>query len=761
MDTAGEKRSEGMLSVSSALLWKLCWRKRLLQAYNDIQEEIADESIEIQERSELNPKLDAWINALMAQSNNSRPAPEQRLDCLSFLQFFTFPIEVPATKDDDFSKLEAIERVLEQKNVRSLKNIGAFAPPQRRVFVAFLFQPLLGDVFAVKRIRQIQKSILISNEEQVELFLEWLSQLSVQVLISLPTIMTSSPLQRWIREYFTEMELDEPNETQMDTKVRLPVIPHTVKRLYDFCRNTPSLVHAFYLSEHCAVAEEEIAREMEAKSMGKYTMAGAGYRWRILQTCLQHTCYLTLGLKSALSIEAVESGDEVLRAIGKAQVTTNKPSGDQDPIPKSDLEHRTKGNVSVYSVLVHYPQLHQPDRLCCFRLIHMCEEWQKDRLKMHLLERMRQELTQIQDSERTIGMAFTIWQNYLREHALQLLQFWEHPPGARTINAAAALELFETIRQVLTVLEGALRLSCKVSEMVADQDESDDDDEVDEEDILSTNLLCSDEIIYSMAETSKAYKKLWPLSQSESVMEQTILGWKLDPPSRVRVEDHIRLIRLLITYVATNAAPIRPSLLFVDGGQYLCQPNGLSAHHEHEARRKLSPEDKEKVELTRLEYLRTLIRFDDRVALDLASVFSFPLDLVRKEHALYLYQIGKDVLAEDIVMKIQNTKQMAVPLAAIARSRLAIILTRMRSSAEYAPLMTAIAADTCAWILSDAVPFPATFQVQHTPSLSATHNLVLRSLQFMDKASTEYSYAIKMSDVSKGLIEIINLRSGL
>jgi hypothetical protein len=157
-----------------------------------------------------------------------------------------------------------------------------------------------------------------------------------------------------------------------------------------------------------------------------------------------------------------------------------------------------------------------------------------------------------------------------------------------------------------------------------------------------------------------------------------------------------------------------------------------------------------------LQFLQQLLRHDDTLGFTLAESFGFPVDLLREQHILFLYQCGRDETAELSLEKMKQPERIAVQLACIARARLSLILKRMQADPAFAIVMSVLQADLFTWILSDKPPLesdPNVEKLDLTPSLTLTNVLILKCLGYLAPQSEEFAKTSEMSVLVKNVIK--------
>ena len=269
--------------------------------------------------------------------------------------------------------------------------------------------------------------------------------------------------------------------------------------------------------------------------------------------------------------------------------------------------------------------------------------------------------------------------------------------------------------------------------------------------ISSAQLATSDIWIPSLKQCTRSFSSYWPSCHEEtSMFVNTLLAWKKVNIRREPIADHMQCLQLLQSFIQTNVIPIPPSTLFHD--ILLFQEEALSEYSSEEQK----TVEIEQLHRIRSDYISTLLKCNATFALSLSPGFGLSVDVVRAQYIVHLFAKGEDVQAEQSLFALEDCSALGKPLAKVCRFRLRTILNTMKRNPQYAPLMTTIAADTCAWIQSDAPPLQvdAALQVNASVSLKATDALLQRALHYLPE-SKDRVYTTRMSNVSKALIQTV------
>ncbi|KAG7395583.1 Rab3 GTPase-activating protein non-catalytic subunit [Phytophthora boehmeriae] len=301
-----------------------------------------------------------------------------------------------------------------------------------------------------------------------------------------------------------------------------------------------------------------------------------------------------------------------------------------------------------------------------------------------------------------------------------------------------------------------------------DSDESDGDDDDDDDENLSRitafkmgNLSRTVKWRCRVKDLRLSFEQRWPPSHDTSALMQTLNNFKSDTVSVAQITDHVSLIMLLDSFAATAVTPISIVKLFSNNGRHLCRPESFLMPKPGA---QPSDAEMESVRRDRTRFLKELLRHDEKLGFALTEAFGLPLDVIREEYVLLLYQSGRDERADLAIEKMQFPERMVSKLGAIARARLSLILRRMKTEAEYAVLMSMLPADVFTWVTSDTLPplvaDPMVEKLDLTPSLTSTHYLLLKCLALISSPTgEEFEKVSAMSVLVKDVINQVKLHS--
>ncbi|RLN63451.1 hypothetical protein BBJ28_00018525, partial [Nothophytophthora sp. Chile5] len=431
-----------------------------------------------------------------------------RLSAWEFLEYFSMPFsdpDLPRRRDilalfeqaetkDEF--LRGIFRTLKTPVFRKVSTTA-----QRDCLFTFILAPVLSSVFAVQvrammgiaegcGLQQLHADIFLTEEVLTRLFLEWFFSLPLGAVLALQAPSLSSSLQRWLQPYFViadmEAEIQREGEDNAGTPTastesylrRLREAGNSAMEVFAACSKTPKLFHAFVLCEHCGWGEKQSAKRAEEDTLGRYSSAGSGARWDILQDCIAKTVHLSLrlGKVGRLSVEAVQHVDDIMRTLALMQINDNHEAGEDDtavqlPDDRVDVglkDDGTDGWVSTMencqkaaqmkdwtAVLRAYPQFSDKDSLCCFRVGVLCTAWNAERSDMRQLEDALLEMDCVESVKTKAAMAAYIWERYIRVHVVTLITFWEESAAGkkpqRGLQPQVARRFFGIIQSLLVM----------------------------------------------------------------------------------------------------------------------------------------------------------------------------------------------------------------------------------------------------------------------------------------------------------------------
>ncbi|OWZ17865.1 hypothetical protein PHMEG_0008132 [Phytophthora megakarya] len=837
-----------------SLRWKILWQHRLVSTFIGFQAEFerskravmsmvqtstkqiilrsSDKEQQSGPLSRVLPWLELFRRAGLVLDDESCGRMRKTIESVSqltaweFMEFFSMPFSDPdlPRRRDILSLFEVSEtnevflrdafRVLKTPIFRKFTTAA-----QRDCLFTFILAPVLSSVFAVQELQQLHSAIFLTEETLTTLFIEWYFSLPLGAVLALPPPSMSSSFQRWLQTYFviTDVETAIQEEGEDNSEIsfvstesylrRLRDCPLSLVEIFNSCWKTPKLFHAFVLSEHCGWGEKQAAKHAEEDTFGKYSSAGSGARWVILQDCIAKTVHISLrlGKVGRLSVDTVEHIDDIMRSLAVMQINDGHEAGEDDvavQLPK-DRDEVDVGNDGTdgwvvtmencrkaaqmkdwAAVLRAYPQFSDKDTLCCFRVGILCAAWNAERSDMRQLEDALLELDCVESLQVKAAMAAYVWERYMRVHVVTLITFWEESAAGRKpqrgLQPQVARRFFGIIRNLLVTLLTAVKAISAVRIVVSQYGQGDVDSDYDDE--TSDADAESDDDVDSAAPHATSFKmealtqavkwrcrvkdlhlvfrQRWPPSHGISALMQDLHSFKFDMVSVSQITDHISLIMLLDSFAATAVTPISIVKLFSNNGRYLCHPDTFL---RIESISQPSEVETNTISRDRTRFLKELLRHDETLGFALAEAFGLPLELIREEYVLFLYQSGRDERADLAIEKMQKPERLVLKLGAIARARLSLILRRMKTESEYAVVMSMLPADVFSWVINDTQPplaaDPLVEKHDLTPSLTSTHYLLLKCLAMIPPTGEEFDKVSAMSVLVKDVISQVKLHS--
>ncbi|TMW62783.1 hypothetical protein Poli38472_005401 [Pythium oligandrum] len=672
--------------------------------------------------------------------------------------------------------------------------------------LTFLYTPVLSNVFAVQELQSLHESLFLSPGDFTSMFLEWYFSLPVGAILAIPPPSLSSSFQRWLQPSIStwdfEQDLDQDGHDDLvhSNKRRLSSCPESLGQIYRACIRSQRLVHVFVLSEHCRWGEQQKSKSFEETTLGKFSSIDGGLRWSILQDCLAQAVHLSLrlGRLGRIAVETVENVDDIMRSIALMQLNEGQDLDDLDLGAKPTIEGSTSQDQesnkqdawvasledsrnatqmkSWAAVLKWYPQFADADSLYCFRASLLCAAWNAERSDMHQLEDAVVELQAISSTRLKLAMGVHVWEKYIRVHVVTLITFWEESAAGRKpprgLQPQIARRFFGIIKNLLTTLhtavDGSVFIQDEANHNSLDPDAEEDDEEDDEEDeqeddddeasnenthaaFTMSSLTQRRRWNCRVRHLREAFRMKWPPSHEHASLIQSLRSFSVDQVSRHQISDHLSLILLLDSFAATSVTPVSIVRLFANKGRHLCRPETFTSTHQE-----TTSAEKKMIHKERTHFLRQLLRYDETLGFALAEAFELPTEQIREEYVLFLYQCGSDEVADFSLDKMKRPERIVSQLGSIARARLALILSRMKTDPEFAMVMSVLPADLFAWIVAEkSPPLVADAQVaklDEAPSLTATSMLLLKCLGLMQPTGPEFEKISAMSVLVKDVI---------
>eukprot|EP00744_Colponema_vietnamica_P005008 GILI01007393.1.p1 GENE.GILI01007393.1~~GILI01007393.1.p1 ORF type:complete len:310 (+),score=77.23 GILI01007393.1:57-932(+) len=148
-----------------------------------------------------------------------------------------------------------------------------------------------------------------------------------------------------------------------------------------------------------------------------------------------------------------------------------------------------------------------------------------------------------------------------------------------------------------------------------------------------------------------------------------------------------------------------------------------------------------------------VLSLDTSLAYSLATDLSISQDEIRREHARWLYEIGQDDLAEEILVQVEDLAHMGSQMLDVGHRRLAAAFKEIQQSQKFAPLLASIPAD----VFEEVVRGPSRPCIYQPPDLpqpplEATKALFVRAGSFLPMQSDDGKRAKKLTDVASAVL---------
>ncbi|ETW01828.1 hypothetical protein, variant 1 [Aphanomyces invadans] len=787
LEVARQGREWGETQANFAdllFLFNLEWKLRLAQGFVDLEQEVTTKPFSpalFDDEDEVFTRMTKWRSIYGFQATAKQPTP---LNCLQFIDCFAAPWADAVNPELELSLAHILHKT-QRKDLAFDECVAQLyavfkspilrpprSPSTHASFVSFLFAPLHGAVFSVQHVQAIHRRLLLDQdtEQYTHLFLEWYFALTEDEVLGMTSTNASSCLQRWLQPWLQSCSFPHSID---ETSFTLPALSTNLCVIFDQCRSTPLLLHAFVLCHHVAHGLTHHANAVQDSTLGQVSAVGAGLRWRVLQQCLSQCLYFTCLLKvpGKLHVNAIESLDELMKFVAIVHLNTPKDSTDAPVIPY-DIEDAwiaawtasTKSHA-VMSILSSFHQLDHPDSLSAFRTLMLCTAWNNDRSRMSFLALALQELDHL-DGDDALKQAILVlmWDSYIRAQIKSILDYWIQVSTGKRSNKALdpiiAREFLVLVHQLLDVLSDTIKrpvLEVSKSRTMLSQHDHDGN-------CVATTVFNSDDpldvgqlltpVVWTGTpnDVLNMYRTHWPSSPiHSSLMKQ--LAHPTSTPTQASVDTHRQVVSVLIAFTSYSETIVPlPSLFDVSS---LCKVPSFNedagtpstAHGE-----------------ARFQFTMALLRYDIAMGMAVAASLHLPLDQIKQDHAVWLYQAGKDALAEEVLDKVLIDPAVVTRMGRVARSRLALILSRMQSRSEYAVLMSQLPADSCAWIRSSEAPLgpdPHVALLDTAPSLAATNALLHQCVQWMPPASSEHKKSLAMIAVVQLLLSQLKSSDGV
>ncbi|OQR85812.1 hypothetical protein ACHHYP_11329 [Achlya hypogyna] len=743
------------------------WKLHILRAYVRLRDEAAGAPSlpGLFDEDPVRAKLDRW-HACLERARPSPPSPPSPaaapLTCLEFLACFAPPVKASGVAPDtERSLFLLLQRKARRElsfaacldDMRALLGLPVLSTAAERAlrpgFVEVCFRPLATTVFAVPNVLAVHTELGLSTDPRrhAGLFLEWFFRLPTAHVLTMTPTHSSSALQRWLTPWVVAGSY--PHVLDDDGAFTLPEMAEALKAVFEACRLSLQVIHVYVLAHHLDVATRAHAASLEDATLGQISTTGAGLRWRVVQHCLAKCLYFSclLRLPGKLSIQGVEGVDELLRAMVICQLQQAPDQIDATPLPfdaddawttewRRRLDAGPANARLVAPALQSFRHLQHADTLAAFRASVLCAAWNNDRAQMSYLELALDEVDSVGRPPWKVALVVHVWETYLRTHVASILQFWVDTAAGRSLakglQPAVARQFLHLVRQLLDVLVAELPCPPATLDAAAVADTS----------IATTQLLEPIAWTGSDADVLALFAVMWPPRSSASALVGSLLDVTTVPVSSVHL--HCQLLAVLDAFTVAPDVALPLPVLF--GNARLCASEGLTTPVSDEAG----------CATARFEFVLRLLRRDVAAGFNVAGAFQLPLEPLKQEHAVFLYQSGLDSHAEELLGKLTLATAVREKLGRVARTRVAIVLSRMRSRAEYAALMTRMPADACTWVCSPKGPLhpdPTVYELDKTPSITATYYLLQQCLVWFPSPSPEHSKCSSMLGLVQSLLD--------
>ncbi|ETV71215.1 hypothetical protein, variant 2 [Aphanomyces astaci] len=603
LEVATNARNWGKTQADFAdlvFLFNLEYKTRLVRGFVDLQQEVTTTPFAATAAALFDDDIDSlltrmtkWRSVYSFCTTQTTSSP---LNCLQFIDCFAFPWSEPMSPEVELS-LGLLLHKTHRNNVLTFDECvrqlyamlkspvlrSATDATTHAAFVSFLFAPLHGAVFAVQHVQEIHQTLLLDQDtlQYTSQFLEWYFALPEDMLLGMTATNASSCLQRWLQPWLLSCSFPHSID---EASFTLPALSPSLQAVYDRCRSTPLLLHAFVLCEHVAYGLAHHANALQDSTLGQVSAMGAGLRWRVLQQCLSQCLYFSCLLKvpGKLTVNAIEASDELMKFVAIVHLNTPKDSSTGDPeIPydahDSWIQTWTYSSKShaVKSVLTSFRQLDHPDSIAAFRALMLCMAWNNDRSRMSLLGLAIQEVDRLDGGDAPLKTALIVllWDTYVREQVASIMDFWlQASTGARSskgLDPSIAGEFLHLAQQLLQVLSESIKFAVNTTRLAPPTDRhADDDDSVDPSARFSPDeALDLDQLLAPVVWTGtpndvlNLYSKQWPSSPLHSALMQQLTR-PGSPPTQESVDQHHQLVSVLIAFTSYPAAVVPLPSLF-------------------------------------------------------------------------------------------------------------------------------------------------------------------------------------------------------
>jgi len=651
----------------------------------------------------------------------------------------------------------------------------------RIVILSHVFSPLLKDIFVFKTVNLVFNSLGLNRNFPLleQYFGEW--------FLSLPALEASEaslydmwcPILRWLQDmiaaaYDLEYEGNSSEKHNM--------LPH----LQTLCSEASDLPRAFLLAVVCREAVFIASKQREAKTYGKVSSKAAVQPWdrllRKLRLCLLVSIRLQGELLDPLPITVsnVEAGNifSVFQWIARDELTLSHKQDELDNVenacrssrlklhpslPESDTASkwkilqracgvRNKLNGERASLLffpektdqpgpllLYLSHFNKPIELAAHRALLLGEKWGKTPKSLHLIKDAVSALRVLEGNQTkynniSCAVRLEIWQTRIRPIYRALFFGFEEVP-----------ELSEDIMWPLVHDSGWLRGLTKVAAEVLSLIERTPK-------ILEQQDTVEVEMNDDVEEEDSDVDAPWPTVQDDIVLRSLVQRTK--PVNMDSLGIHKGIICAAhLTDDINSLVLCAPSF-----GDVFLSSSLFSQRFESYCRteEQISFLIKAVYKKAR-EFNGPLFdRFDLHEIENLGKAWGFTESRIRSEFILAIYLYGKDAMATDLLTDLSSSDEVehfVSEALCIASIRIHATLKILKQVKQFRPILSMLDAETCRWVKDQTdyglVKFQAYgFNADSFPSLSATHELVLKLLRMSsgakDKTLVEKTHALSL-----------------
>eukprot|EP00743_Colponemidia_sp_Colp-15_P010837 GILK01011992.1.p1 GENE.GILK01011992.1~~GILK01011992.1.p1 ORF type:complete len:490 (-),score=125.18 GILK01011992.1:80-1525(-) len=406
-------------------------------------------------------------------------------------------------------------------------------------------------------------------------------------------------------------------------------------------------------------------------------------------------------------------------------------------IDKEDVDVTTERNrrqqqdedrLKYNPILVYYryiPRHVRPPVFAAHRAILLAERWSVDPSLLGLLSRVLDNLGLVTNARIRAGLLLRVW----RDHVIQLLNLLLNMVESYGKISQEAVDFWNRC----PIQESDLPLFMS-----------------DAARLLKGLQKCFGVLADTETESTPDDSTYWPPLNDSIVESACELADALSPDASKLVEAHLLMLKILHCVSAYGLVHVKPSQLIPQ----FTTMNPLTSSDENQSVDILS-QPSETVMEKRLKFLYQLIQHDPTTAYTFAADLNVQIDPLRREHARVLYEAGKDSLAEELLLKVEDLTEMAKAMVDVGHRRLAATLHSLQSSSRYAVLLSTISADVVREIAAapSSKPFRSKQKLdQPQPSLHATRALLARAVSLLPPEGDVYQRGKKLCDAASAIL---------